>query len=160
MSAIIMYENGNAIGGEGHPTNASDITFDNTGTDLVSTNPESAIKEVNTKKQERGTVLWSNPSPTASFSAQNISLSSSDYDVLDWYYYAANSSLSMCQSSLKGEGTLLQAISGAFIRSRAVLRTDDTHFAVSIAYIHNADTSAETSDATVCVPIKIIGRKL
>ena len=49
MSAILMYENGNAIGGEGHPTNASDITFDNTGTDLVSENVEDAIVEVNEK---------------------------------------------------------------------------------------------------------------
>lgn len=45
QDAIILYENGKAIGGEGHPTNASDITFDNTGTDLVSEEVESAIKE-------------------------------------------------------------------------------------------------------------------
>lgn len=45
QDAIILYENGKAIGGEGHPTNASDITFDNTGTDLVSENVEDAIKE-------------------------------------------------------------------------------------------------------------------
>lgn len=44
-----MYENGKAIGGEGHPTNADEITFDNTGTDLVSEEVESAIKEVNAK---------------------------------------------------------------------------------------------------------------
>jgi len=46
QDAIIMYENGKAIGGEGHPTNASDITFNNSNTDLVSENVEGAIKEV------------------------------------------------------------------------------------------------------------------
>ena len=51
QDAIILYENGKAIGGEGHPTDADDITFDNTGTDLVSENVEDAIKEVNAKDQ-------------------------------------------------------------------------------------------------------------
>lgn len=46
---IIMYENGKAIGGEGHPTNADEITFDNTGTDIVANKTGSAIKEVNAK---------------------------------------------------------------------------------------------------------------
>ena len=46
---IIMYENGKAIGGEGHPTNADEITFNNEDTDLVSEEVESAIKEVNAK---------------------------------------------------------------------------------------------------------------
>lgn len=49
QDAIILYENGKAIGGEGHPTDADDITFNNTGTDLVSEEVESAIKEVNGK---------------------------------------------------------------------------------------------------------------
>lgn len=52
---IIMFENGKAVGGEGHPTNADEITFDNTGTDLVSEEVESAIKEVNAKI-DRGSV--------------------------------------------------------------------------------------------------------
>ena len=85
MSAIIMYENGHPVGGEGHPTDADDITFDNTGTDLVSENVESAIVEVNAKTSglTRMTKLWTNPSPTASFSPQNVTLSDSDYDFLE-----------------------------------------------------------------------------
>lgn len=50
-----MYENGKAIGGEGHPTNADEITFNNEDTDLVSEEVESAIKEVNAKF-DRGSV--------------------------------------------------------------------------------------------------------
>lgn len=52
---IIMYENGKAVGGEGHPTNADEITFNNEDTDLVSEEVESAIKEVN-GKFDRGSV--------------------------------------------------------------------------------------------------------
>lgn len=65
-----MYENGKAIGGEGHPTNASDITFDNTGTDLVSENAEDAIKEVDSKTGTQMTKLWSDdyPSPSTDYS--------------------------------------------------------------------------------------------
>ena len=70
MAQVIVYENGNAIGGEGHPTNASDITFDSAGTDLVSEEVESAIKEVNAKTQHGVFELWTNPSPTASFAVQ------------------------------------------------------------------------------------------
>lgn len=70
QDAIIMYENGKAIGGEGHPTNASDITFDNTGTDLVSENAEDAIKEVDSKTGTQMTKLWSDdyPSPSTDYS--------------------------------------------------------------------------------------------
>ncbi len=48
-NTIIMYENGKAVGGEGHPTNADEITFNNEDTDLVAEEVESAIKEVNAK---------------------------------------------------------------------------------------------------------------
>ena len=54
-NTIIMYENGKAVGGEGHPTNADEITFNNEDTDLVSEEVESAIKEVNAKF-DRGSV--------------------------------------------------------------------------------------------------------
>lgn len=49
QDAIILYENGKAIGGEGHPTYARDITFENTGTDLVAETAQAAIVEVNGK---------------------------------------------------------------------------------------------------------------
>lgn len=52
MAQVIVYENGNAIGGEGHPTYARDITFENEGTDLVSEQTNDAIVEVNGKKAE------------------------------------------------------------------------------------------------------------
>lgn len=75
--AIILYENGKAIGGEGHPTDASDITFENTGTDLVAETVQGAIVEVNGKYNSLMKLAWTNPSPTASMSPQTINLDSS-----------------------------------------------------------------------------------
>lgn len=45
-NTIIMFENGKAVGGEGHPTNADEITFDNTGSSLTASNVQGAIDEV------------------------------------------------------------------------------------------------------------------
>ena len=73
QDAIILYENGKAIGGEGHPTNASDITFDNTGTDLVSEEVESAIKEVNDKTKHGIVELWKGSS-SATFAGQTVTI--------------------------------------------------------------------------------------
>ena len=75
MSAIQYYEDGKAISGDAPQTKASGITFDNTGTDLVSTNPEDAIKEVNGRTKHGVVELWANPSPSASsFAGQTINV--------------------------------------------------------------------------------------
>lgn len=77
MAQVIVYENGNAIGGEGHPTYARDITFENEGTDLVSEQTNDAIVEVNGKLGNLLKLAWMNPSPSASMSPQTINLDSS-----------------------------------------------------------------------------------
>lgn len=82
--AIILYENGKAIGGEGHPTDADDITFDNTGTDLVSENVEDAIVEVNAKTQHGLYEIWKNTS-TSSFAGQTLSVTTDkEYDAFQY----------------------------------------------------------------------------
>lgn len=105
QDAIILYENGKAIGGEGHPTNASDITFDNTGTDLVSENVESAIKEVNAKTQHGLVEIWKNPNPTASFAGQTLNVATSrEYDSF-MYEFGDGSSEQTSRSFMMGEST-------------------------------------------------------
>jgi hypothetical protein len=56
---------------------AGNVSFDNTGTDLVSEEVESAIKEVNGKYNHLMKLAWTNPSPSSSMSPQTISLDSS-----------------------------------------------------------------------------------
>ena len=83
QDAIILYENGKAIGGEGHPTDADDITFDNAGTDLVSENVENAIKEVNEKTKHGIVELWKNSNFDSAFAGQTITLQNFDFDKYD-----------------------------------------------------------------------------
>lgn len=92
QDAIILYENGKAIGGEGHPTDADDITFDNTGTDIVANKVGSAIKEVNAKTQHGLVELWKNSSPSSDFAGQTIQIANFDTTKYDAVIIAIGSS--------------------------------------------------------------------
>lgn len=61
---IIVYENGKAVGGEGHPTDADEITFNNVGTDIVANKVGSAIKEVNAKFDKGSVSVTANGNKT------------------------------------------------------------------------------------------------
>ena len=83
MSQILLYENGNEVGGKGTPTNASGITFDNTNTDLVAENVEDAIVEVNEKTKHGVVELWKNANISNSFAGQNIQIANVDVNKID-----------------------------------------------------------------------------
>ena len=83
QDAIIMYENGHPVGGEGHPTDADDITFNNTGTDLVSENVEDAIVEVNERTKHGIVELWKNSDITSNFAGQTIQIQNFDSTKID-----------------------------------------------------------------------------
>ena len=160
QDAIILYENGKAIGGEGHPTDADDITFDNTGTDLVSENVENAIKEVNAKTSglTRMTKLWENPSPTASFVAQQITLASDDYDFWEAECavgYGANPLVCTFKAE-KGQNLYANVAigNGNQVRSRSFNYVNDTKISVETAYYNG------TASDNYVIPLKIYGIKL
>lgn len=166
QDAIILYENGKAIGGEGHPTDADDITFDNAGTDIVANKVGSAIKEVNAKTSglTRMTKLWENPSPTASFSAQDITFASDDYD---FYIFqvkgnkadSGTTSLILARSQYMNLLlTVTQASGGALTMSRAI--TDGTGtLSIAIAS-YSIGTGARQTSTDYCIPITIYGIKI
>ena len=81
QDAIVIYENGHPVGGEGHPTYARDITFENEGTDLEAEKVQAAIKEVNDKTKHGTVELWKNTSPTSAMAGQTISFSNKGYDL-------------------------------------------------------------------------------
>jgi hypothetical protein len=139
---------------------ADNVSFDNTGTDLVSENVEDAIKEVNGKfggvmSMSR---LWVNSSPTASFSAQRITLSSSDYDFLMATATTGAGTGSAMSSFIAPKGNSIycnMAIgNGSQLRSRAITYVDDTTFDVDTAYKNG------TADTSLIVPQAIYGIKL
>ena len=158
QDAIILYENGKAIGGEGHPTDADDITFDNTGTDLVSENVEDAIKEVDAKTSglTRMTKLWENPSPTASFAAQEVTLSSDDYDFYICLFSEGTTTTSALKSaiSIKGKGIVLDTADSGYTFYRAGSYVSDTKISFATGY------REQTANTSVCIPIAIYGIKL
>lgn len=150
---IIMFENGKAVGGEGHPTNADEITFDNTGTDLVSEEVESAIKEVNAKF-DKGSV-----SVTADGVKTYGALFNELFALVDFSKINANSMLQygsgevcVCRlvspTAIYFENTNIEA--NSFTAAKIVLRENESMIVVlSITY---SPLAATPTDYSALVP--------
>lgn len=100
-----------------------------------------------------GTILWTNPDPSSTFGEQNITLSSSDYDVLEFVSQQST-------SDTRGSGTLriIKGKSGrAFIIFSGALvyrnfnRNSDTSYTISA--IQNG------GDNGMLIPVYVIGYK-
>ena len=126
-------------------------------TDTATTENVYSASAVNNKLSNiNGTVLWTNPNPTADFEPQNITLSSSDYDVLEWYFNANVQSTSKPGDSnrvLKGFGTRLNSITGNVMTYREITRNSDTSFSVGAGY------SGDEAQNRRCVPLYVVGYK-
>ena len=120
------------------------------------------------------TKLWENPNPSSTFKAQNITLSSDDYDYLIWFYKGhTNWNRLMSQMTIKGYGIDLicpfdgQMSDGKNWRIanffRRINYTNDTTFAVPlpIMTVPNGDSYSANgvSDGYWCIPIVIYGGK-
>lgn len=98
----------------------------------------------------KGTVLWTNPSPTSSFGAQNITLNNSDYDMLEIFYLLFNNSNVMNSTRIiKGYSGRILTYASAGISIRQLTYSNDTTYAVG-----------EDSDNNVRgIPLYVIGYK-
>ena len=121
--------------------------------------------KINNNLIDHGTILWTNPNPTSSFSAQTITLNSSDYDMYEIVYTSENSggfsSIYNMTKSIKGYGTVLQAVnatgSATPIRVRTVTYVSDTKLSFSVGYT-GAGYPLGT-DNSKCIPLYVIGYK-
>ena len=111
------------------------------------------------------TKLWENPSPTSSFAAQNVTLSSDDYDYLIAVCNATTSGRTISTLIKKGtSGTVVLATcrgAGATyttIYNRDFERIDNTHYAVGSAYAQNSNGTREEDNAKL-IPITFYGIK-
>ena len=118
----------------------------------------------------KGKLLWKNISPTSSFPSQNITLSSSDYDVLEIYYNQGTSNTKCwCVKVIKGYGTDLtllinfnagvssQSIDG---RARGISYVNDTTYAISDCLERSGSgTTAPGVNNGGLIPLYIIGYK-
>lgn len=106
----------------------------------------------------QGAILWENPNPSTNFVAQDVTLSSDDYDMYEIFYTARSGDSSrslMSVRSIKGYGTELNTIfiTNSAVMQRAVTYISDTSLRFENAYY---GTSAVNSHIK---PIKIIGYK-
>lgn len=105
------------------------------------------------------TKLWENPNPTQAFASQNISLSSSDYDMLLIVFAVSSNSTRKCSEiTIKGFGATLSIAeytsTSSSNRTRYISYTSDTVFNVSNGYING------TQNNSIIIPYQIYGIKL
>ena len=116
-----------------------------------------AINELNNKNLKK---LWENSNPKNNFIAQNITLSSDDYDYLIWFYYDdTGNNYSMSRQNLKGSGTVFNhAFSGSVTNiSRTIVRVSDTNY--NIHECMSVTTSGTTTTNNRLIPAVVYGGK-
>jgi hypothetical protein len=110
------------------------------------------------------TKLWENPSPGSIFVAQNIDLSSSDYDYLMFYYSAyGNYGYETSLIINKGQNIALFYASpsptGNVCASRNLSRSTDTRYVSDDAYYGRAGGANQGVDNLYCIPTSVYGIK-
>lgn len=78
-------------------------------------------------------LLWTNPNTTAEFHAQNITLSSSDYDILEWYFRVArDKEYVMVTRTIKGwGGKIINYNDDGSLRYRYMNRNNDISYGIT-----------------------------
>lgn len=112
-----------------------------------------------------GTLLWTNSNPTNDFTPQTITLSSSNYDMLEIYYYDWKTGQN-CQSVRvpKGEKGLMQSIiqnnGNAYAGVRGYVPNSDTqlYFGSCVSIINDSQIVVGERN-NWCIPVYVIGYK-
>ena len=102
-----------------------------------------------------GKILWTNPDPQKSFTAQTITLSSNDYDILEIYFdIYIDTNLINCNKFVKGTGTRLSYVTTSTNNIyRNITRVNDKKYSVE-----NATSNSGTVNDNL-IPRYIIGYK-
>ena len=81
----------------------------------------------------RGKILWTNPNSTVEFHAQSITLSSSDYDTLEWYFRVArDKEYVMVTKTIKGwSGKIINYNDDGSLRYRYMNRNNDISYGIT-----------------------------
>lgn len=128
-------------------------------TNLTTPDKTSIVNAINSMQ---GTILWTNTSPTSSFTEQNITLLSSDYDILEIIFDQGTSlDKQFSQKFIKGKGTFLQCflVSGTsvYFRWRNITRNSDTEYRIGACYQQIAGSTSSASANSGIIPLYIIG---
>ena len=142
-------------------TNASDISTINTNIgDLTNLKTVDTTNIVNSINSLTGTILWTNLSPNNPISsATTITLSSSDYDMLEVFYLQATSSSGGTLYSsrfLKGYSTRMRIHTTDGVNVyRTLTYSSDTSYIIQTT---TADSSV-SSPQILAIPLYIVGYK-
>lgn len=142
-----------------YPENQIHDSYSQSITDTYSCNYINEATKVRT--------LWTNNNPNSAFASQNITLSSSDYDYLECFYYNyCVSGYRQVQSVKVPKGynfnlaTTIFASDNVHYGSRPVTRNSDTSFTFGENKgVASWNPSSVLTDNTWAVPIKIVGYK-
>ena len=111
--------------------------------------------------ESMGKILWTNPNPTVSFSAQTITLSTNDYDMYEAIYYSSSTLATQMTTGRikKGETLFLQQIyydtNSAQVRSRQRDISYDSDLSLNVQDAKNNGNVQNTD----LIPAYIIGYK-
>ena len=159
MTKVMRYENGKAITGQVDAPFKVDWSEWQTMTDAQKKGKKWLIENVPGAEGEIDAELlvplWTNPSPTAAFAAQDITLSSSDYDfLLVITRYAANTGYITSSTIVpKGRDVLLNYCLNNVVRNRTMIYVSATKYSVGDGYSNN------TTENSVVIPQYIYGFK-
>lgn len=112
----------------------------------------------------KGKVLWTNPDPTASmgYTAGGITLSSSDYDELEfWYYNNTANSVLMCAKTRKGGSAEIFYMDGfnGKLYSRVFTRVYNYLYTINACYSYGVGITPPLEANTMLIPAYIVGYK-
>lgn len=113
-----------------------------------------------------GTILWTNSNPTGNFNPQNITLSSSDYDMLEIFYIDYQSTKRMMSvRAIKQKNILLNSLfifnNGLYMGERPITYTNATTLSVEDCkkIIDNNSIITPANANNWLIPQYIIGYK-
>ena len=147
-------------------TDLKSHAFNSLANNLITTTTGYALDATQGKalNDKLGKVLWTNTNPVA-FDTKTITLSSSDYDVLDIYWLWNTTSNNMYVTScLKGYCTTIKGysivVSGTGDSVASVLLREITKNSNTSLTINPIAVTNSVYNSNYLIPIKIIGRKL
>ena len=120
--------------------------------------------------ETKGTVLWTNSNPTSEFASQTITLSSNDYDILEFYIKSGTtgSRISIVKVA-KGYGGLVEEMTElnegysqyTGFRQRVFNYVDDTHYSFNscLSRYGTNQSIVPYVQNSLFVPIYVVGYK-
>lgn len=120
-------------------------------TNLETSDKSSIVNSINSLTSK---ILWTNPSPTSNFASQNITLSSSDYDMLLWIFSTGTSNSQYISFyTIKGKGVYASWVYNSTFLAREINYSTDTQYAIG-----DNKTNGTTNNAST-IPQYVIGYK-